>query len=296
MKTQYVYSITITKEKETIRFLKCFESQIKVDNELINTLNKPKVLIKGDESESYALVAIIQKENFSELYEELKKISKIYKLSVEYVKDSYVYILPYKQLHSGIDYKYNQLIIHNDVPKTRPYAKNEEDLRLRKAEPRDYGSGAEEEKDSNIGIKELLVSKEWLNRLYCRFTYLTHNYYYYCNGCNDYYTAKNLFLQAFVLTLNELHTKNETEIPELINHLTIFPTLDSSLTPVVTLIGKTRVNPESEQYLIYVAPTFEGRALILAPNNTFYARENSKEITELFWYMIKEYSKYYPVP
>ena len=296
MITQYIYSISINKQNETIRFLKSFDSFIEVEGKVLKKANSTSSVIRGDDSETITLIEICTKENFAEMYNEWKRITTLYKLSMEYVKDGWVYILAYKQLHSGIDYKYNQIIVHNEIPKQRPSSIVEKDLRLRKAEPKDYGCGETSESSEKQSIEELLIKQEWLQRWYSRFLYLSHNYANCICGVLDFYTAKDLFLQAFVLTIADIHKTNGDEIPEILNHLSIYPAQSGTTVPIVTTVGRTPINPNSQQYEIYVAPTFEGRARELSPNNTFYSRETSKEITNLYWAAIPHYSKLYPTP
>ena len=138
---------------------------------------------------------------------------------MEYVKDEWVWILAYHQLHSGNDRPYNQKIIHNGVPTRRVKVKGK-DLRLRKAEPRDYGSGeTDDAAQTTTEILEQLLSEEWLGRWHDRYVYLVHYYSDCLCGCIEITEARSLFLTSFLLTVAELHAYRGDTIPNEFYHL-----------------------------------------------------------------------------
>ena len=210
--TQYVYSVTITKENDSLAFLKAFDNKIKVNGTYVN---ETAVVVTDYGTESFSFVAIAEGDTFEEVYELLKRLTCEKKLSCEYVKDGWVYILPYYQLHSREPRRRrNDLIIHNGVPRRRRQYKHV-DLRLRSATERDYGykpAEGEEETVPQLTFEQELKTKRWLGewrRIY-NILYMRHGWY--CHHVDEE-LADSLLHTAFVLTVNRLVCERKEQEP-----------------------------------------------------------------------------------
>lgn len=196
---QYVYSVTITKESDSLAFLKSFDNKIKVNDSIVDDT---AVEITNSGTESFNFVAIVEGDTFEEVYSLLKQLSCEYKLSCEYVKDGWVYILPYYQLHSGGGPRRNDRIIHNDVPRRRRQYKHV-DLKLRPAEERDYGYVPTEGEEVKLTLEQEITTKRWIEVWATRYKNMCFQYQNYC-GCLEPAYANTLFMTSFLLTVNQL--------------------------------------------------------------------------------------------
>lgn len=183
-------------------------------------------------------------------------------------------------------------------PSRKPKA--DQDLKFRPAEPRDYGQIDGDEGQTIIPVEELLRTKPWIDRWFYHYSYLAHHYSECICGCVDTETAREIFIEAFVLTVNEAHMAAGDTIPELVNHMKILEVssqYESTLPlPSFLKIGTTKIDPSTEQYRIYVKPTLEGKAWVLGPGATFYCRESGAQLTELYSKIIGAYGTYYRIP
>ena len=199
---QFVYSVTIQKEGDFLSFLKSFDKKIMIDDKVIDKNNKSGVIHGENSVETIVFIEKLSADDFKSMRELWKKITIERELSLEYVRDGWVWLLPFHQLHSGPDRPYNQIIKHNGLPTTRTIKKKDSpDLRLRRAEARDYGSVEEgdDPDSSSQTILEELLKPEWLGWWHCRFIYL---YHYYGNHCSCY--KERFIYDAFIATVWEI--------------------------------------------------------------------------------------------
>lgn len=198
---QYVYKITTSTEGDTMSFLKSFDSLIEVNGKLINKEN-PTAHIQGVNTiDTVSYITSNKEDGFEAMRKWWKEITREKKLSLEYVKDGWVWLLPFKQLHSGLDKPYNQRIIHKGALSTRTVkCADTPDLRMRRATEKDYGSGKQDDAaHTEAEILELLLKPEWLGWWHRRYIYL---YHYYGEGCRCH--TEQLLYDAFVQTIWEI--------------------------------------------------------------------------------------------
>ena len=90
----------------------------------------------------------------------------------------------------------------------------------------------------------------------------------------------------------------EEQLPEIVNYLQLTSVSEDHEIPKPIFRPRAvrLVDPHTEQYNYYVRPTLEGRTWILAPDATFYARDNSIQLTELYYEIVGIFGKYYRIP
>ena len=298
---QHIYSITIQKDVGNTIFLKSFDKKIKdSDGKTVDSLNKTCVIDFGDEVQSISYVDSYETDDFKSMYEIWQSLTKKFQLSLEYVKEGYVFLLAFRQLHSGPDRPFNQRIIHNDVPRRRIRNKKRVDLKLRPAKDRDYGDIEDGggTKPSAFTVEELIKTDWWLGRWNQRYEYLCKYLSDCVCGCVDYDTAREVFLYAFILTIAEIHMFLRDELPARVTHVRIrdYDCRTPIPYPDIRTIGEAVVNPNTEQYRIYIAPTLEGRAWILGPGGTAYIWDAPEQLSKIYRGAIGIYGAKYIIP
>lgn len=286
---QYVYSITIQKENETISFLKSFNSLIKINNKLVNKSNRSAVNESPNGVETFSFIGSNATLTHQEMYEWWCRLSLQYNLSVEYVKDGYVWLLGIRAPQKSN----NQVIIHNRVPMIRRgRRKFGRDLRLRLATEKDYGCGEIEEITNTKSLVEELKDPKWLLNWNQRYSYLARCFKD-CNGAVEHQTARQLLILAFAMTVAEI--SQEQEVPDYVYHLIAESGSCTGVPkPCFILVGMTRVRPSSQQYKVYLESFLNGKIWGYVPS--FYSRFSGEELYNLYYEVIGTYSKIYPTP
>lgn len=171
---------------------------IEVDGKLINKDNPVAHTQNMMSVDTISFIASNTADDFDGMRAWWKEITKEYKLSLEYVKDKWVWLLPFEQLHSGVDRPYNQRIVHRGALSTRTIKPKEvPDLRMRPATEKDYGSGKQDDAaHTEAEILDLILKPEWLGWWHRHYVYL---YHYYGEGCRC--SFEQLLYDAFIQTV-----------------------------------------------------------------------------------------------
>lgn len=297
---QFVYSITIQKEGDFLSFLKSFDKKIMINDKVIDKNNKSGVIHGENSVETIVFIEKLSADDFKSMRELWKKITVERELSLEYVRDGWVWLLPFRQLHSGPDRPYNQIIKHNGLPTTRTIKKKDSpDLRLRRAEARDYGSIEEGEDPAHtpLDIIDILLKPIWLDRWHHRFRKLIHRYQDCRCGWIDLDLARDLFLQSFVLTVADIHREYKDAEPEVFYFQALYSMMRGSCpAPYFKFLNEFKQGEiTDEQYEVYVKPTLEGLAEQL-PRDYFYSREKGAELLNIYLAVIGTYALRYGTP
>lgn len=302
---QYVYSVTIIKENDSLAFLKAFDKKIIATVQgdgaskrgVVDRDHPTGFWTDGVDTQTFGYVGVVYATDAEDLRRQMRQITEKYELSMEYVHDGWVWLLPYKQLHSGPDFKYNQVIKHRDVPRVRSRKKKEHDVQLRPAEPRDYGQIEGDESDIPAQtIAELLKEKKWISRWAARYVWLVQEYTKDRCPCHEIKINRELFLHAFVLTVADIHMWRGDEIPHEAWHCRIWNSGTDQIKPLIFSYGLTLIDSSSPHYMIYIKPTLEGRSWDTMPGGIFYSWERPYELSEIYYDAIKEFGKYYAIP
>lgn len=90
----------------------------------------------------------------------------------------------------------------------------------------------------------------------------------------------------------------EEQLPERAYHLQLMNVSEDQgiPRPLTRQLGTTPINPGTEQYNYYVRPTLEGKGWVLAPDLSFYAWDNTTQLTELYYEIVGIFGKYYRIP
>lgn len=269
----YVYSITVEKENDSLAFLKAYDKKIKVNNTIVDKSNPIGVLLDGDETTSIGFVEEVVGETFEDLYKKWGELTKKFELSLEYVKEGYVYLLAFRQLHSGVDRPYNNIYIHNGVPSRRIKNKKKVDLMLRKAKDSDYGDSDSEEIPS---IKELIIKPEWIKRWRQRVFIIKH-----LNGelgCwLPYEREVEILWRAFLLVVNDIHMVIGDTVPLEVNWLQV----SRNEWGIIEIKEKGIVELKKiENYKKLIEDSYSIKDL--GPMGNWIGRESLKEVIELY--------------
>lgn len=198
---------------------------------MIDDKYKVGIIIEGDDTISFGYVGKVEADTFDGMYAKWKELTEKWELSMEYVKDEWVYLLAYKQLHSGVDRIYNQIIRHNDVPRLRPSRVKAKDLKLRKATERDYGT-YEPSSSSHVDgeISDIIIRPEWIRRWRARAACIRF-YRTQCGGWLPYEYEVDTVWRAFLLTINDIHEAMGSVVPQYVNLYQV-TALDPCLKPL----------------------------------------------------------------
>lgn len=283
--------------------MKSFDKKIALKEDtteiVIDRDHKTGAVVIGDDVETYSYLGTYTTDSFEEMREKWKELTAAHMMPLEYVKDEWVWVLASPHPDPA-DRRYTQVIKHKGGPLLRPARtrKKDKDLKFRPAEPRDYGYADEDQGKTIVPIEELLKQKPWIDRWFYRYSYLAHHFSDCICGCTDVATARELFIEAFVLTVADAHMALEEQLPERAYHSQLMSvTEDQGIPrPLIRQLGTTLIDPNTEQYNYYVRPTLEGRAWVLAPDATFYAWDNPTQLTELYYEIVGIFGKYYRIP
>ena len=283
--------------------MKSFDKKIALKEDtteiVIDRDHKTGAVVIGDDVETYSYLGTYTTDSFEEMREKWKELTAAHMIPLEYVKDEWVWVLASPHPDPA-DRRYTQVIKHKGGPLLRPARtrKKDKDLKFRPAEPRDYGYADEDQGKTIVPIEELLKQKPWIDRWFYRYSYLAHHFSDCICGCTDVATARELFIEAFVLIVADAHMALEEQLPERAYHLQLMSVSEDQgiPRPLIRQLGTTPIDPSTEQYKYYVRPTLEGRAWVLAPDATFYAWDNQTQLTELYYEIVGIFGKYYRIP
>lgn len=266
---------------------------------MIDRDHRTGAVVIGDDVETYSYLGTYTTDSFKEMREKWKELTAAHMMPLEYVKDEWVWVLASPHPDPA-DRRYTQVIKHKGGPLLRPARtrKKDKDLKFRPAEDQDYGCVDGDQGKTIIPIGELLKQKAWIDRWFYRYSYLAHHFSDCICGCTDVTTARELFIEAFVLTVADAHMALEEQLPERAYHLQLMDVSEDQgiPRPLCRQLGTTPVYPGTEQYNYYVRPTLEGRAWVLAPGLIFYAWDNPAQLMELYYEIVGIFGKYYRIP
>ena len=150
----YLYSVNIQGVNNNVAFLKACPKLIGIGGRPLRK-GETKTILKENWVETISFLKRIERKNFWEIYEELRKQTKEFGLSCEYLYKGNVCLLAKNQLRS--QEKIQEKIEHKVV---RKKIYRHKDLVLRKAEKRDFGDYCE------MGIFEVFRnSRSWKREL-----------------------------------------------------------------------------------------------------------------------------------
>ena len=187
---------------------------------MIDRDHRTGAVVIGDDVETYSYLGTYTTDSFKEMREKWKELTAAHMMPLEYVKDEWVWVLASPHPDPA-DRRYTQVIKHKGGPLLRPARtrKKDKDLKFRPAEPRDYGSVDGDQGKTIIPIGELLKQKAWIDRWFYHYSYLAHHFSDCICGCTDVATARELFIEAFVLTVADAHMVLDEQLPEKAYHL-----------------------------------------------------------------------------
>lgn len=213
------------------------------------------------------------------MYAAWREITKKYELSMEYVLDGDVYILAFHQLHSGVDKPYNQIVIHNDVPRRRKSCRKKKDLKLRSATERDYGVyEPDHSSQESRSVRELIVTPAWIRRWRARAACIR---FMYKKPWLPYEIEVDIVWRAFLLTINDIHAARGDKVPE-VAHAFQITAMDPYLRPIQDFGEVPLLVPAVVAADLYRTIAAPGTVYNLDRNGTCLLREDLVEIIQLY--------------
>lgn len=281
---RYIYMIETQKPTGTTRFLKSFDTPLVVNGTTISERNKIEVELFNDRTETYSYITTLDVDIWADLINAYYDLVSIHKVSLEFTKDNYVYLIqkkgpvkvggPYAHLHpQPIDYN----------------CKKKEPLPFY---PEKDHSETQPDWDDTIPAKPAVLekykdffNKEWYESYCARLRQTPHR-----PPC---YKLSYYYFESFILTFNEYYNKTAVDI----SYHPYFKTYrieaadEPHNCPFIFYLGMT-YSPTILTYQTYIAPYYEGKTLTIMPDGTFYTPLEQNEMVELYQNFLEEVRDY----